>query len=317
MRRALPDLRPNLQCDPNKVPPGTLCYEYPMGREDEFNSLAARFKVSYEWGIVGVSYSACFALGDYLFAVSDAPALQIWDVSDPSSPMSLASLALDNNPQAIWVSESVCYVVDNGGQIYAINIDNPASPAIEPNGIAQTGENWSHLRAVGDIGVLSGAGASAVALYDLGQRPPREIAATEQITGSQAAFQGRRLFFGDTSGSPRAELRSFRIGGQFCAQMQTYDLYAESQVTTMLLRALHGFFGGELVCDQLTVGQGKGDIDTGSVNVSNYLKVGTKYIGWVIGDPNGSYTLPAGSLLLGDGVLWISTDGTDSGWVTL
>lgn len=262
--------------------------------------------------IVLVDFACCFALGDYLYAGNQADnTLKIYNIANPASPASVGSCALIAAPAAIWLSNSVCYIADVAGNIYAINIDNPAAPFVEPNGIAQSGEAWSHLRAVGDIGILSGPSASFVALYDLGIRPPREIQNSDTLVGSQAAIQGRRLFFGDTAGSPRAVLRNFRIGGQFCALMHTYDLYAETQVTTELVRARHGYFGGELVCDQLTVAGGAADTDTGSGNFANYISLGSKRLLWSdsVADPNGLFTAPFSSMFLAsDGTVWRNAD---------
>lgn len=317
LKTDLPDLRPSANCDPANVPPKTVCYEYPVGRERELEQYADVLGVAYTWGAGGVTYQACFALGDYLFAVSDAPALQIWNISNPASPSSLATLGLDNNPQAIWVTNGVCFVVDSGGLLYCIDIDDPAVPSIEPSGVAQTGENWSHLRAIGDIGVLSGPNASFVALYDLGIRPPREIQNTDTIVGSQAAFQGRRLFFGDTTGSPRAMLRNYRIGGQFCPIIHTYDLYAETQVTAELVRARHVHAAGEITCDQLTVGGGDSDTDTGSANAANYVSINGRRIIAGSGDPNGSVTARKGSIFMSDsGAVYRNTDGATA-WTAM
>lgn len=315
LKTNLPDLRPSANCGPANVPPKTVCYEYPAGRERELEQYADVLGVAYTWGAGGVTYQACFALGDYLFAVSDAPALQIWNISNPASPSSLATLGLNNNPQAIWITNGVCFVADNGGLIYCINIDDPAAPFVEPNGVTETGENWSHLRAIGDIGVLSGAGASNVALYDLGIRPPRLIQDTDTIVGSQACFQGRRLFFGDSTGSPRALLRNYRLGGQFCPIMHTYDLYAETQVTAELVRARHGHFAGEVVADSVTAAGRPGDEESGSVTAYGWFVIGPYKIGWVIGNPNGVVSAPQGSILLGNTQSWRNSDGTDSGWV--
>lgn len=319
LKQLLPDLRLNKNCDPANIPPKTLCFEYPSGREAEFNLAATNVGLEnmYSWGIGGVVFNACFALGDYLYAVADDNFLHVWDIKNPSAPASVGSLNIGGSGQGIWIEKGVCYTVDNNGLLVVSNIDDPAAPFVEPNGVTETGQNWSHIRASGDIGVLSGAGADFVALYDLSIRPPREIQNTDTLVGSQAALQGRRLFFGDTSGSPRAQIRSFRIGGMFCHAIDTFDLFAEHQVATFLLRAYHAYITGELVADRVAAIGGDGDTEAGSVSATSYLEVGGRRIVPVTGDPNTVVTAPIGSIgLSDDGSAWRNTDGATA-WTAM
>lgn len=46
----MPDLRLNRTCDPVGLPEGSLCYEYPTGRESEFEKRAFWLGLRYQWG---------------------------------------------------------------------------------------------------------------------------------------------------------------------------------------------------------------------------------------------------------------------------
>lgn len=315
--QALPNLRPNRQCDPANVPPGSVCYQYPNGQEREFETAADAEGLAYEWGVGGTNYKCLFALGSYLYTAKDSPEFQVFDISDPEAPTSVATLNLQGTPTALWVDAFTAYVVDSDGNFYVINIDDPTAPYIYPNGIAQTGSNWSHLKVSGDLAVLSGPAASLFWLYNPTTRPPMEVRESEQ-PGSAVSLQGRRLFVGDTTGNPRALLRNYRVGGFRCSAIAA-DRFQGDEIAVEQVNARHGYYAGEIVADMIGAMGGAGDADSGVVYAANYFKLGTKFIFWsdAVADPNTVFTATLSSLFLAsDGTVWRNTDGATA-WAAM
>ncbi len=258
--KELPNLRPNRQCDPANIPPGSVCFEYPRGREYEFEEAAAREGLTFEWGGIGLNYECCFALGDYLYCGNSQPQFQVFDISDPTAPSAVGSVALDALPTAIWVDGFVAYVTDSSGNLYVINIDDPTTPVIYTDGQVATGQAWSNLIVSGELAVLSGGDRSTFeigggnpsyfALYNPLTFPPIEIQLANQ-PGGAVDLQGRRLFVCDTSGSP-VLLRNYRIGGFRCASIVA-DRFQGDEIAVEQVNARHGNFSGELVANSLSL----------------------------------------------------------------
>lgn len=307
---ALPDLRLNTNCDPANIPEGTLCYEYPSGQEWRFEAAARVVGLGFEWGISAV-FDAVFAVGDYMYVTNTAGFLVVFDITDPTTPANVGSLAIDGTPTGVWVDNHIAYVVNSDGELFVVNINDPTAPELYPDGVAQSDENWSFVRVTGETAILSGSAASGVALYNVATFPPTEIQITENSTGAQATLQGRRMFWGETSGNPRALLRNARVGGFRCPSMATDRLQA-GQIAAEKLDARHGNFKGDVVAHSVTVAEG------GRLTVSGTIVLGAVWIMTGTGDPNTVVTAPIASMFLrtDTGAIYRNTDGAEA-WTAM
>lgn len=303
-------------CLPEGV--GGICFNVPDGLIEEAGRIAA--SLGLEWqpgGIGGAVFTCCDAVGDYLYAGrSDTNKLQIFDVQAPAAPVSLAQISLNGTPAALVVSVSICYVLCANGFLHVVSVDDPAAPFIVPDGVAQTGDTYTEMEISGTVAILSGPLASGVGLWDLGALPPREIETLDQYGAvSKAAAQGRRVFFGDQAGTPRAVLHNFRIGGFRCDWIAAHELEVANKISTELIRARSGHFKGELSASAITLNGGANESDTGEASVSHYLKLGNVYLLTGVGDPSGVFTVPGGGLgyFFSDGSaasgIWFTDDG--------
>ena len=324
--KELPNLRPNHQCDPANIPPGSVCYQYPRGSEREFEEAASIEGLAFEWGGLGGNYECVFVVGDYMYAGSSSLAnLEIFDVSNPASPVNVGSLSIDAGATAIWVDGFVCYMTDTAGDLYTINIDDPTTPVLFTDGQAQAGEDWSHVRVSGELAVMSGGDRSAFeiggsapahfALYNSTTRPPMEIQLSNQ-PGGCVALQGRRLFVCDTTGSP-VVLRNYRLGGFRCASIAADRMQAD-ELAAEQINARHGYFSGEIVADVIGAAGGDTDTRTGVLWAANYIRLGSIEIRWGSGDPNAVVTAPRGSTFhrTDTGAIYRNTDGATA-WTAM
>lgn len=301
---ALPALRPNTSCDPANVPPGTVCYEYPQGKEPELEFQANQLGLRFEWGIVGPNFIATFFVGDYLYSVSDADTLHIHDVSDPTTPTEVGTVAIAAVPTAVWVDSGLCYTLSDDGTLSVIDVDDPTAPEVIST--VDTGDGFTRLKVTGDLIVLSGESATRVALYNARFSPPREVQQTANA-GSGVDLQGRRLFFGDVSGG---NLRNYRTGGFRCSSA-TFDELLAVNANAERFHGRHGYFKGEVVAHSVTVAEG------GNLSVSGVINLGGRYILAVTGDPNGAVTAPIGSIgLSSTGAVYRNTDGATA-WTAM
>ncbi len=278
---------------------------------------------------LGANYTCLFAMGNQLYAGGErdsVPVMQIFDISVPSAPGTLSRVTLDDTVTDLWLDGSTLYAVDVSGAFYVINVDSTFSPgpSREENGVAQTGQPYSHLRVSGELAVLSGADASVFALYDPTTRPPSLIQEAEQ-PGSAIALQGRRLYVGDTTGNPRALLRSYRLGGFRCASIAA-DRFQGDELAVEEIHARHGDFQGDIVVGSLHAEHDsfnlQSDVASGVVSASRQFRLGPVLITRGSGTPENQIVAPVGSLYLringGAGTtLYVKESGayTDTGWV--
>ncbi len=431
---SVPSLRANDNCDPNNVPPGTLCYELPIGNEPDFEKAAKFLGITFEYGIVGggvykvfrifsdvngdnqmvlvgsvnttdiinrmvhvehLDYgisrglsnnltvintkkpnnptqdavanlgaltagihaeghlvavaivggvqlvdcstpgapilmglatsggadgTCCFVQGDYLYAGMSDGAVHVWDIQDPNNPDEKGSISLGaGTPAALWLDMAVLYAIDDVSALFILNIDNPSSPSILTDGISALGGAYEHLKVHSYTAFVSGS-AAGTAMWDVGQFPPKlldeVLVSGSAVAGSTVGVQGRRMYFGDPAGST---LRNYRIGGSFCSWGAFGDLQVDGQLTAQLLRALDGYFRGEVVADYISAVGGKNDTNTGVVAAANYLAFGPRWIMWsdATADPNGSIAAPKGSILsANDGSVWRNIDGATA-WTAM
>lgn len=136
---ALPALRLNLKCDPSRIPAGTVCYEYPRGRERELEAAAGALNLGFEWGVVGFRVFGFCQIATKLFLVNQPnDKLFIVNVSNPAVMTILASYDLSGDfainqhrLQGVCGAGNFIYVQglgENGvsnGNFIAYNVSNP------------------------------------------------------------------------------------------------------------------------------------------------------------------------------------------------
>lgn len=308
LRRALPELRPKLDCDPHNIPAGSLCFEFPYGSEYMLEQEAAVLKIGFQWGGGGdPNWDDSDAFGDYLFGIaSGTNQLKIWNIVDPTTPSAVATLTLPSQPTGIKWSGGRLFISCGDGALLEINIDDINNPELEPQ--ASSGGVWAALRMDGGIAVATGTLSDGIGLFNVGVSPPAliggELFETAEGT-TPVVHRGRRLMFATSVGNPHPELFSYRRGGFECHaanidQAKIERLIAQRIETASLVAkgavvAHQGVFAekGEVACDE--------------------IKLGPVKIIWVDGDPNGVFTRPQGSVALDtDGEIWRNVDGADT-----
>lgn len=319
-----PTLQRNLSCNPENIPVGSVCYQVEeqwmpmMERGAEF--LGLRF----EPGIVGQNYLCVHPYGPYLFAGAADGRVYSWDIADPKNPVALNNLSMGGGQPVvdIAVDQGVLYALDAGSSLYRVNINDPSALALVSGLTVATGRSYTHLRVAALTAFLSGEGAGAIGVYDLSENntsaPFRLIVEIENEAGA-VAIQGPRLYFGESSGSP-AKIYSMKLTKSYCAMGAFGELWVAGKISAEMLRVRRIQARGEVLVDELTVTGGKADTDTGSANAANYFRVGTVYILWGTGDPNGAgFPHTQGSVFhRTDGgagtTFYVNEDGTDTGW---
>lgn len=144
-------------CDPNNTPAGSICFEYPAGREAELEAAAIREGLTWKWGIGGggflkiyrvaadntfvlvgsvvlaAAYQKMILQGRYIYAckVSGGSAnLVTIDVGRPSAPVAVSTLnvgipdCLNLHAQGRFV-----FVVGVSGTV-AVDVSVPGSPIV-------------------------------------------------------------------------------------------------------------------------------------------------------------------------------------------
>lgn len=312
---ALPDLRLKTDCDPHNTPKGSICYEYPTGYEAQFEDAANIVGLRFEWGGGGVIFLACFVLGPYLYG-TDGTSFRIWDVSDPSSPSAIAGVTT-TGAVAIYIYNSKAFVAASNGNLYVVNIDDPADPTLEAT--VASDHEWAHIFVIGGFAFLSGPNAGGIGVYNITEDPPQLVTFQEFAGGTTSTIvRDRRIFFADASQvDGAANVRSNRIGGFQCHAISAGSLGADI-LDVGQVEARHGYFKGELVASALTIAGGDAETETGVVSVSNYIKLGQNWLMWGTGgDPNGVVTAPISSIFLSDdGNVYRNSDGATT-WVAM
>jgi hypothetical protein len=430
LHRALPELALKLDCDPLNTPRGSICHEYPMGRETEFERAARNVGLHFEWGggaasrfqvyrikgdntlvlvgsvnttetvkrmcrqgayfygvaaegasqnltiinavksdapeqvsvtnvgtvangvavqgrlafvfgpdvkIVDVTapavpfvrgtlvaastenYIGGDVAGDYLYAAeSDAGALVVIDISDPTAPSIVGTLALGFTPTAVKLYAGVAHVAGSNGEIALVNVDAPASPSLIAS-VTSTGQGWEFIGVWGGIIFLTGQSATGLEVWSQAETegdPPTLIEGFQDTPinhTSQLDVSGRRAYF--ASGGT---LYSYRIGGFYCHAIATGSLKAD-ELKAEKVEARHGYFKGALVASELTVFGASFETETGALFVANFIQLGSKRIYWSdsIANPNATISASLSSIFMAnDGTVWRNTSGTDV-WVAM
>lgn len=155
LRAALPNLRPNRKCDPNKVPPDTVCYEYPAGKEFEFEKAASEAGIAFEWGggaaaqfqVYRIKSDQSLALvsaitttetikrmarlGDFFFGVpSDGSSnkLMVIDARKPDAPEQIANFSTGVVANGVCAQGHLVFVL--GPNIKVLDVTYPAIPRV-------------------------------------------------------------------------------------------------------------------------------------------------------------------------------------------
>ena len=77
--------------------------------------------------------SACLGVGvsgNYAYFSRSATGLQVYDVSNPAAPSSVATLGSFTNPQQIFISGNTAYVAAYGDGLKIVNISDPLNPTV-------------------------------------------------------------------------------------------------------------------------------------------------------------------------------------------
>jgi hypothetical protein len=219
----------------------------------------------------GASGSLClYALGSRLYVGDDTPQLEVFDITNPASPSSLGTLALEDTPTDIWVNESNCYISFHGG-FYMVNIDDPA---LMTSRRVETGDDFDFVTAPGGLVYLSGV-AARLAVYNPANTPPSLITEREIISGgvSRVAVEGTRVFFCDTAPTGAAVLYSYGVGGFTCHAIAA-GVMSTDEIQVEEIYARHGHFKGDLAARSLlltgmlaTTGIIFVDVDDGSLQL--------------------------------------------------
>lgn len=127
LAQLLPVLRFNAACDPHGIPPGTECYQYPVGREREFEGVASGLGILYAWGVLGILAVALTAVGDLAYVLG-GNGLILVDVSNPSNISIAAAYNLAGQFAVNQFAPSA--LVGNGiNVLYVQNADDSIAPS--------------------------------------------------------------------------------------------------------------------------------------------------------------------------------------------
>lgn len=295
--RLLVDLHFNEDCDPTNIPEGSQCYKFPASKEALFECNADMFGLRYQWGGGGVAYHATALVGDYLYGCSqDGNLLKIWDVQNPAVPSATGALSL-TAPNCIAIYQGVAFIGATNGNLYLVNIDNPASPTLVTT-TGLTGQNWSHIRVVGALVFLSGPSASVIGVFDTEGNLVLQF--TPAVAASALDIEGRRIFFGDSTATD-ANLYNYRIGGFRCAFIDTGSLYAD-EVLAEVFRGRHLELKGDVRASSLMAGGGTAaETDTGVIAAPNYYLLGAVRLLWGVGVPGVTFSPQTVGYFFSDG----------------
>ncbi len=82
--------------------------------------------------LTGTNPKALYVQGNYAYVVNyGANTLQIFDISNPSAPVSVSSVTTNNGPQAVSVQGNYAYIVNyTAGTLQVIDVSNPTIPFV-------------------------------------------------------------------------------------------------------------------------------------------------------------------------------------------
>jgi hypothetical protein len=155
LERLLPDLRVNRTCDPANIPAGTLCYEYPAGREAEFERAAAKTGLGFEWGGGAASQFQVYRIksdnslvlvgaitttetlkrmarqGAYFYGVANdgsSNKLTIINATKPDAPEEVTVFNVGTIANAVCVQGHLAFVL--GPSIKVVDVTAPGAPRV-------------------------------------------------------------------------------------------------------------------------------------------------------------------------------------------
>lgn len=90
----------------------------------------ASLLTTYEVSGVNVSVQHVYVSGNYAYVAADMGGLRVLDVSSPSSPVEVGSLAI-SDARRVFVLDNRAYVVSSGSpsKLWVVDVTSPASPA--------------------------------------------------------------------------------------------------------------------------------------------------------------------------------------------
>ncbi|MGA9769184.1 MAG: hypothetical protein WBV94_09095 [Blastocatellia bacterium] len=305
-----------LDCVPDGV--GGICYNCPPDRAREFERAARLSGLQMQWGGGGgTNYQATFPVGPVLYAISQSDNLfRAIDISDPTAPSLLGSVALSGAPTGLYVYNSVAYVCNSDGDLIEVNVDDPTAPTVAST--TASGVNFTHIFIIGGYAFLTGTAASGIGIFNVSESPAVLVGIFANPGGTSSGIvRDRRFFYADAfSEDDAANIRSARIGGFQCHAISAGSLGADI-LDVGQVEARHGYFKGELVASSLTIAGGDSETETGVVSVANKVVLGTIWIMWGSGSPNGVVTAPIGSSFHSDnGNIYRNTDGATA-WTAM
>jgi hypothetical protein len=151
----------------------------------------------------GQSPRSVYTQGKYAYVVNDASkTLQIIDVSNPSSPVSVGSVSAGSGPYSVYVQGRYAYVVNfSSNTLQIIDVSNPTSPV--PVGSASTGSGPYEVYVQGRYVYVVNLISSTLQVFDV-SNPSSPVSVGSVSTGTAPIsiyVQGRYAYVVNTNSS--------------------------------------------------------------------------------------------------------------------
>ena len=155
---------------------------------------------------------AIYVQGRYAYVANyTSNTLQIFGISNPSSPVLISTTATGSNPSSLYVQGSYAYVVNAGSNTFQVfNVSNPTSPTLVYTANTYNGPHSIYVQGrYAYVGSVSGLGG--LQIFDI-SNPTTPTAVSNISLGGDSAnaiyVQGHYAYIADTS---NAALRIFDI----------------------------------------------------------------------------------------------------------
>lgn len=167
------------------------------------------------------SYSDVFIRGDYAFCAADSRGVDIFDISDPSSPVKVGSFMTTGYAKAIHVSGNYAYVA--GGDLEVFDVSNPTAPV--RGGIVDTYGTSTCIYVSGNYAYL-GAGSRGLQVIDVSDPSSPALVGEYPVTHDQEAIfvRGKYAYFLHSQYLPGRHTNDAGIQGTNTAYLTILDI---------------------------------------------------------------------------------------------